>query len=377
MPTPKKRRFGRVRKLPSGRYQARYPGPDGKDHTAPSTFASRRDADRFLAIVEGDLAKGRWIAPEAGRTTVREWSAEWFESVRSGLKPNTQHTYRSLLDRTILPRFGDAQLSAVLPVAVGRWVGELSARLSPSQVRQSYRLLSQIMNAAVDNDMLTASPCRGVKLPRLPEPDPAILTADQVDKLVAELDEPDAVLVLLLACAGLRMGEVLGLQRHNIDLDGSRVTIAMAVARGPAGPIIDTPKNHQRRELAIPGFVVARLRAYLESLGTGPDGFIFPGRHKRTADKPQSYNGVKVRFDRAVKRAGLTDVIPHDLRATHGTWVADSHGVMVAARRLGHSNASVTTRHYARAVDGRDAEVAAFLDERRRPARPDSPTGNG
>ncbi len=87
--------------------------------------------------------------------------------------------------------------------------------------------------------------------------------------------------------------------------------------------------------------------------------------------------GVKVRFDRAVERAGLADVIPHDLRATHGTWVADSHGVMVAARRLGHSNASVTTRHYARAVDGRDAEVATFLDERRRPARPDSPGGNG
>ncbi len=59
--------------------------------------------------------------------------------------------------------------------------------------------------------------------------------------------------------------------------------------------------------------------------------------------------------------AGLVDVTPHDLRATHGSWVADSHGVLVAARRLGHANASVTTRHYARAVDGRDAEVAQHL----------------
>ncbi|WP_442931034.1 tyrosine-type recombinase/integrase [Micromonospora sp. NBC_00389] len=75
---------------------------------------------------------------------------------------------------------------------------------------------------------------------------------------------------------------------------------------------------------------------------------------------------LKYRFDRAVERAGLTDLIPHDLRATHGSWVADSHGVLVAARRLGHSNASVTTRHYARAVDGRDAEVAAFLDRARK-----------
>ncbi|MEV5695844.1 hypothetical protein, partial [Micromonospora globbae] len=36
-----------------------------------------------------------------------------------------------------------------------------------------------------------------------------------------------------------------------------------------------------------------------------------------------------------------------------------------ATRRLGHANASVTTRHYARAVDERDAEVAQHLDASR------------
>ena len=61
----------------------------------------------------------------------------------------------------------------------------------------------------------------------------------------------------------------------------------------------------------------------------------------------------------AVKAAGLEDVTPHDLRATHGSWVARSHGIMAAAKRLGHSNANVTTRHYAREVDDRDAEIAA------------------
>jgi hypothetical protein len=38
---------------------------------------------------------------------------------------------------------------------------------------------------------------------------------------------------------------------------------------------------------------------------------------------------------------------------------------MAAAKRLGHSNANVTTRHYARAVDGRDAEIAADFDAKR------------
>lgn len=136
-----------------------------------------------------------------------------------------------------------------------------------------------------------------------------------------------------------------------------------AVTELPGGPIIDTPKNHQRRELALPAFVVALVHDHLSRLPDDPDAFVFPGRRKHTAQRQQSYHGFRRRFRRAVAAAGLGDVTPHDLRATHATWVADSHGVMVAAHRLGHANASVTTRHYARAVDGRDAEVARHLDQ--------------
>ena len=46
-----RRRFGTVRKLPSGRWQARYRDPAGKTHTAPQTFATRPEAARFLAQV--------------------------------------------------------------------------------------------------------------------------------------------------------------------------------------------------------------------------------------------------------------------------------------------------------------------------------------
>jgi integrase len=65
----------------------------------------------------------------------------------------------------------------------------------------------------------------------------------------------------------------------------------------------------------------------------------------------------------------MKEVTPHDLRATHATWAADTHGVMVAARRLRHTDASVTTRHYARPVGGRHAEVARHLDKLGKPAR--------
>jgi hypothetical protein len=38
-----KRTFGRIRRLPSGRYQCAYIGPDTLLHQAPRTFDTRED----------------------------------------------------------------------------------------------------------------------------------------------------------------------------------------------------------------------------------------------------------------------------------------------------------------------------------------------
>jgi hypothetical protein len=51
----KNRHFGNIRKLASGRYQARYRGPDGRLHAAPHTFERKSEASRiFTTAVEED-----------------------------------------------------------------------------------------------------------------------------------------------------------------------------------------------------------------------------------------------------------------------------------------------------------------------------------
>lgn len=40
----RRRRFGHIRRLPSGRFQARYTGPDGVDRPAPRTFRTKAEA---------------------------------------------------------------------------------------------------------------------------------------------------------------------------------------------------------------------------------------------------------------------------------------------------------------------------------------------
>lgn len=59
----RRRTFGNVRKLPSGRFQARYLDPSGHRHRAPLTFPTIFDANRWLSVVEAEIARGSWVDP--------------------------------------------------------------------------------------------------------------------------------------------------------------------------------------------------------------------------------------------------------------------------------------------------------------------------
>ena len=62
------RRFGNIRRLPSGRYQASYLGPDGQRRYAPETCERKGDADKALSIIEAQMARERGPIPSGGRS---------------------------------------------------------------------------------------------------------------------------------------------------------------------------------------------------------------------------------------------------------------------------------------------------------------------
>jgi len=73
----RKRTFGNVRQLPSGRYQARYVGGDGLQRSAPRTFATKADAHAYLATVQSDIVREAWKAPKHARITLGDYGRTW------------------------------------------------------------------------------------------------------------------------------------------------------------------------------------------------------------------------------------------------------------------------------------------------------------
>jgi hypothetical protein len=134
-----RRRFGRVRRLPSGRWQARYQGPDSVDRAAPETFGTKTDAEVWLTLKEAEIRRGDWIDPDAGKVRFGGYSDNWVND--SVLKPRTEELYWGLLKTISSPpsRISISPTSARPTYGAGARSG--SSRV-PSRNARSGRLQS-------------------------------------------------------------------------------------------------------------------------------------------------------------------------------------------------------------------------------------------
>ena len=133
--------WGSIRKLNSGRYQARYRF-EGVEHTGPTTFRTKGEANAWLTGVRVDLERGAWVDPDAGCISLADYAGDWLAE-RHGLRPRTRELYEGELRLHILPVLGDLQLRQLSSARVRTWHAEMSKRQKPgpTTVAKCYRLL--------------------------------------------------------------------------------------------------------------------------------------------------------------------------------------------------------------------------------------------
>jgi integrase len=360
----RRRRFGRIRKLPSGRWQARYKGPDGRLRTAPDTFPTKTDADRHLAGIETDMGRGTWLDPRTSAVSLRSYADGWLaqRTVKGRpLAPRTIDTYRHSLRSWVLPTLGDLPLSKITPAVVRSWHAEVAANTGKTATRQAYSLLHSILATAVDDDALHRNPCRIVGAGQARTNERPLLDLDQVEALIAAMPERFRLPCTLVFWAQLRLGELLGLERGDVDLVERSLRVERQVVEiDDVGPRVTEPKVSSRRTIHLPRQALDPLRDYLDATGPAlptarlfvrPDGSELRAHHLHSA------------WSRARQKVSLPDVHIHDLRHAGLTLTAQAGATLAEVmRRAGHvtSRAAMIYQH---AAERRDAEIADRLSE--------------
>jgi len=334
-----KRRFGSIRKLPSGRYQARYSGPDGRAHAAPDTFPTKTDAARWLSGVEADFSRGVWLNPDHGRETLASFADRWMRS-HTSLRPRTRELYQSLLRLHVLPQLGTIEVGRLTPSTVRSWHSALVAR-SPTATTpaKAYRLLRAMLNTAVADEVILRNPCqvKGAGLERSPERKPPSL--DTALLIAEEVDPRFRVLVLMAAFVGCRWGELVALRRHRINMLAGTLDIVEQYVETDGGRLLLGPPKSEAgaRTIAIPPNLLPTIANHLDEFSEpGATGLVFVG----AKGAPLVRRNFSAKWRKAVNAVGAEGVHFHDMRHLAATLAAAVPGTSTRdlMNRIGHSS---------------------------------------
>jgi integrase len=319
-------------------------------------YASRELAEQVLAKIVADIAAGRAGLPADPKEvpTLGELAVEWLE--RRKATHRAAKDDRCRWNKHLKAFFGARRPAEVDHAAIRRFVeSKLTEGVNSGTVGHFVRLLSTVYSDLVERGLAPANPVR--TLPRStrrlyrpssdPRKTPFLEGMDDVRRLFLALPEPINVAFAVGALAGLRTGEVLGLDWQDVDLSGRRIQVRRQVRNGRLAPL----KDDESRVVPIQKALTPVLAAW--RIGTGGDGLLFRPRvptRGGTQERPACFMRPHTLWRHLYR--GLAECRLPRLtwyQATRHTfasnWVLGGGSIEKLAMVMGHSSIVVTERY--------------------------------
>jgi integrase len=300
----------------------------------------KRDAEAFDAQVKRQKRIGELELVDAGRQTLAEFVEEWWRLYAApNLAPATLELYAMLWDKHVLPRLGGLQLRELTAERIEAFRVELvAAGTGEVSIRKALVLLQGVLQRAVEWRRIPHNPARLVSRPpaarrRAVRP----LPPETVERMRVWLLERgrhrDAVLVSVLAYAGLRPGEALALTWGHVR--ERTLLIERALSHGE----IRSTKTGQTRTVRVLGPLASDLAEWrLVCRRPSADALVFPAHDGGPWSRADWGNWRNRVFGPAARAAGLAKSRPYDLRHSFCSLLIHEGGTVVeVARQLGHS----------------------------------------
>lgn len=315
---------------------------------APSGVTTRKFNDLDEAINWIDRGKvmislGTWVDPSLELLTFEKYALLW-RSTKGAISGKTLGTYDSQLRLHLIPHFGEKPLTGINAAEIRKWVSKLAdSKTGATTIRQSYRLLRQIMEAAFLEERISRNPCAGIKLPKIVTADKRGLTREELTALVDECGQYGPV-IMFLGSTGLRIGEALALRVGDIDQVNSSVSVERSWTKDAKGRSIlgTSTKTGSSRVVPIALETLKALEPFLRSKSS--EDWLFIGPRGKVMD----YDWLRQRiFMPAAKRLGLTGITIHSLRHTCASLlIALGAPITTVSHVLGHASVKMTLDTY-------------------------------
>jgi len=218
--------------------------------------------------------------------------------------------------------FSNVRLDQITAFRIEQYKQERLEKVSAATVNRELACLKYMISLAVEWDLISKNPVKGIKMLKEDEREPFILDSEQEKRLLECCTDHIRPIVQVALNTGMRLNEILQLRWKDVDFDNVAITIREKVAK--SGKSRTIPINNT-------------LKLVLRSLPrTG--AYVFGG------DKP--YGSVQTSFKLAIKKAGLDGLWFHDLRHTFATRLAaNGVDIITIQNLLGHHSVVLTQRY--------------------------------
>lgn len=290
------------------------------DRVREAIGPSKRQATLVLAKRQADIREGRYFETQKERPLTFPLLADRYVEEYAKVFKKPRSSQRNVVSMKALKEFfGNKSIQDLTPEDVDRYSQERKAQgRANATINADIALLSHAYTWANKRKLTRNHPVRGRGKLKAAQKD-RYLEHEEIQRLLNNCTGDLHDIVVFALGTGMRVSEILGLQREQINLKQS-------VA------LLQDTKNGDCRPVPLPSQVIQML-----SCRPTPLHEFFPG-----------WNLMRVEheFPKAVQRANLVDVTFHTLRHTFA-----SHAVMAGtdlltlSRILGHKNISQTQRY--------------------------------
>lgn len=349
------------------RWIGRYRDPAGREHSR--TFDTRREAQAWISAQQVAMIRDEWIDPQGGKLTVLQVCESY---LAAATRPKTAAFRRQLINN--LGPLATVRLDQLLPSMVEAWHATLitgrpwagGKPWAKSTAKTHLGLLTAAIERAVRDGLIRKNPARGVK-PKGTQgrdaavdmreiPDAATVTRF-IEVLEAKQQSQLALIVLVMASTGMRVGEVAGMTTESLDATNSCIHVTQQA--GDDGGIHPLKTEASRRVVAIDAELMTELVRWASLHADKQGGRLFQNSR---GNAMRSGSLTRRIADRAVA-FGFPDTLrSHALRHFHATTLLRA-GVPIKTvqKRLGHATAAMTLEVYAHAIPGDDELAVAAI----------------
>lgn len=338
-----------IRKFHSKRKQQRT--GDGTRYQAIVRVGGKQKKATFDSEAEAQLWElevktgRRCLAPVEQRSelTFVELASLWWEQYAlQEMGASTRSSRAGFLKREVDPEFGALPCSEITTQHVMQWDVEIKQRMS-NGIPQ--RLLKQIFNWGNRHELISCDPTKLLQLQNGKNDSWTYFSIEERDQFLAsERGEVDYPMWLFGFFMGLRVGEIVVLEKSKIDLHRNLLEVdqrfcrtSLQILRGTKG---SKEGKIKRRTLPIP----TPLQPYCVQLVNQPGQYLFTAR---SLDRPMHPSTFTYRFNQALERAEARKIRVHDIRHTFASIYMMQAGANIYHLRdwMGHSNLKQTERY--------------------------------